>query len=30
LAQPIEYAMSDEEKPLHAGKLQDKVITLVK
>jgi len=28
LAQPIEYAMSDEEKPLHAGKLQDKVITL--
>ena len=28
LAQPIEYAMSDEEKPLHAGKLQDKVINL--
>ena len=27
LAQPIEYAMSDEEKPVHAGKLQDKVIT---
>ena len=28
LGQPIEYAMSDEEKPLHAGKLQDKVINL--
>jgi hypothetical protein len=28
LAQPIEYAMSDEEKGLHAGKLQDKVINL--
>jgi ribosomal protein S8E len=28
LAQPIEYAMSDEEKPVHAGKLQDKLITL--
>ena len=28
LAQPIEYALSDEEKPLHAGKLQDKVINL--
>ena len=28
LAQPIEYAMSDEEKPIHAGKLQDKVINL--
>jgi len=28
LAQPIEYAMSDDEKPTHAGKLQDKVITL--
>jgi hypothetical protein len=28
LAQPIEYAMSDEEKPGHAGKLQDKVINL--
>jgi hypothetical protein len=28
LAQPIEYAMSDEEKPVHAGKLQDKVINL--
>ena len=28
LAQPIEYAMSEEEKPVHAGKLQDKVISL--
>ena len=28
LAQPIEYAMSDEEKNVHAGKLQDKLITL--
>ena len=28
LAQPIEYAMSEEEKPIHAGKLQDKVINL--
>jgi hypothetical protein len=28
LAQPIEYAMSDEEKPVHGGKLQDKVINL--
>jgi hypothetical protein len=28
LAQPIEYAMSDEEKPVHAGKLQDRVINL--
>jgi len=28
LAQPIEYALSDEEKPVHAGKLQDKVINL--
>ena len=28
LAQPIEYAMSDEEKAVHAGKLQDKVINL--
>jgi hypothetical protein len=28
LAQPIEYALSDEEKPGHAGKLQDKVINL--
>jgi hypothetical protein len=28
LAQPIEYAMSEEEKPVHAGKLQDKVINL--
>jgi hypothetical protein len=28
LAQPIEYALSDEEKPVHAGKLQDKVIHL--
>ena len=28
LAQPIEYALSDEEKPVHAGKLQDKLITL--
>jgi hypothetical protein len=24
LAQSIEYAMSDEEKPVHAGKLRDK------
>jgi len=28
LAQPIEYAMSEEEKHIHAGKLQDKVINL--
>jgi len=28
LAQPIEYALSDEEKPAHAGKLQDRVINL--
>ena len=28
LAQPIEYAMSEEEKSVHAGKLQDKVINL--
>jgi hypothetical protein len=28
LGQPIEYALSDEEKPVHAGKLQDKVINL--
>jgi hypothetical protein len=28
LAQPVEYAMSDEEKAIHAGKLQDKVINL--
>jgi hypothetical protein len=28
LAQPIEYALSDEEKPVHAGKLRDKVINL--
>jgi hypothetical protein len=28
LAQPIEYALSDEEKPTYAGKLQDKVISL--
>jgi hypothetical protein len=28
LAQPIEYALSDEEKPVHAGKLQDKMIHL--
>lgn len=28
LGQPIEYAMSEEEKPVHAGKLQDKVINL--
>jgi hypothetical protein len=28
LAQPIEYALSDEEKPVHGGKLQDKVINL--
>jgi hypothetical protein len=28
LVQPIEYAMSDEEKVVHAGKLQDKVINL--
>ncbi len=28
LVQPIEYAMSDEEKVQHAGKLQDKFVTL--
>jgi hypothetical protein len=28
LAQPVEYALSDEEKTAHAGKLQDKVINL--
>ena len=28
LAQPIEYALSEEEKPLHAGKLRDKIISL--
>ena len=28
LAQPIEYALNDEEKPVHSGKLQDKVINL--
>ncbi len=28
LVQPIEYALSDEEKPVHAGKLQDKIINL--
>ena len=28
LVQPIEYAMSDDEKAVHAGKLQDKVINL--
>ncbi len=28
LAQPIEYAMSEDEKAAHAGKLQDKVINL--
>jgi hypothetical protein len=28
LVQPIEYALSDEEKPVHAGKLQDKLINL--
>ena len=28
LVQPIEYAMSDEEKVVHAGKLHDKVINL--
>ena len=28
LAQPIEYAMSDDEKGVHAGKLQDKLINL--
>ena len=28
LAQPIEYALSDDEKPVHAGKLQDKTINL--
>jgi len=28
LAQPIEYAMSDDEKNTHAGKLQDKLINL--
>ena len=28
VGQPIEYAMSEEEKGVHAGKLQDKVINL--
>ena len=28
LAQPIEYALSDEEKAAYAGKLQDKMINL--
>lgn len=28
LTQPLEYAMSEDEKPKHAGKLQDKVIKL--
>jgi hypothetical protein len=28
LAQPVEYALSDEEKAVHAGKLQDKLINL--
>jgi hypothetical protein len=28
LVQPIEYALSDEEKTLHAGKLQDKVVNM--
>jgi hypothetical protein len=28
LATPLEYSLSDEEKPLHAGKLQDKIIEL--
>lgn len=28
LVQPIEYAMSEEEKLVHAGKLQDKFIVL--
>jgi hypothetical protein len=28
LAQPIEYALSEEEKPVHGGKLQDKLINL--
>jgi hypothetical protein len=28
LAQPIEYALSDEEKAAYAGKLQDKVVSL--
>ncbi|HEX3797326.1 MAG TPA: hypothetical protein VH413_01390 [Verrucomicrobiae bacterium] len=28
LAQPVEYALSDEEKAVHAGKLQDKLIHL--
>lgn len=28
LVQPIEYSMTDEEKAIHAGKLQDKVINL--
>jgi len=29
LVQPLEYSMTEEEKVLHAGKLGDKVITLV-
>lgn len=28
LVQPIEYALSEDEKPVHAGKLQDKFIVL--
>ncbi|HZM05766.1 MAG TPA: hypothetical protein VFC44_22425 [Candidatus Saccharimonadales bacterium] len=28
LSQPIEYAMSEEERAVHAGKLQDKPINL--
>lgn len=28
LTQPLEYALSEDEKPKHAGKLQDKVIKL--
>ncbi len=28
LTQPIEYALSEDEKTAHAGKLQDKVINL--
>ena len=28
LTQPLEYAMSEDEKPKYAGKLQDKMISL--
>ena len=28
LTQPIEYSLSDEERAIHAGKLQDKLIDL--